>query len=156
MITVDVFAGAISMGTLATLPIGFPNGTFMTKLLAIASLVFTTSLYTTLAILYVLRGEARDTPPSRRRAVISLLLLYLAFAVMFSGFIVLNIVLIAGGQGAVGYSGIAMLSAIPLWFFLYSKLERSGWLEDRPQEAPAAQPPLAERPVYYTNKHFIV
>jgi hypothetical protein len=126
--------------------------------LNVTSLVFTISLFITFEILYVLRGEPRDTPPSRRRAVICMLLLYCAFAVLFGGFVVLNIVLIAGGQGAVGYSGIALLAAIPSWLVVYSRLERSGWLEDGPRETPVTdpQPPLAERSINYTNKHFLI
>jgi hypothetical protein len=171
VITVDIFAGAVSIGSLATLPVGFPNGAFITRLLAIASLVFTTSLFITFAILYVLRAEARDTPPSRRRAAMCTLLLYTAFSVMFGGFVVLNIVLIAGGQGVVGYTGIAMLCGIPVWLIVYSRLERMGLFEDPPRETPVTQstveklpaaessveqPPLAKNPIYHTNKHFLV
>jgi hypothetical protein len=154
LITVDIFAGAIAMSTL-TLVISskyyptFVNieyvlltvspffsypSTLLSKILAIAALLFTISLYVAFFIMYVLRAENRDTRPSLRRGVVCTLTLHVAFYNMFAGFIMLNVCLIVIGEAPVGWAGIALLSGIPFWFIVYATYERHGLLEDNEDE----------------------
>ena len=166
LITVDIFAGAICIGSLANINPAFPHFQYVTELLAIGSLIFICSLFFAFGILYIMRDEPRDQPPSRRRAFFASLQYLLGFILMLAGFAMCCVLLIAIGQPIVGYTGIGMVVSVPFWVILMMVMDRAGWMDDPPEAESVVeggqvrerpQPKLAENPIYYTsaNKHIL-
>jgi hypothetical protein len=157
------------LGALANISPAFPNFNFVIRLLAICSLIFTVSLFFAFGILYIMRNEPRDRPPSKRRQIMGSLQYLVAFLLSLAGFAVGNVILISIGQPIVGYCGIGMLVTVPFWVVGIAQLDRTGWLDDpaememgigadgQPVEMVRPQRPLAENPIYYTaaNKHIL-
>ena len=128
--TVAVFAGAISFGTLVTLPIGLPNAAYIGQLLAIASYLFTSCLFAAVGIAYLLRHDERHLPLSKMKRTLCQIHVWLVILLCIAGFIVLNIVVMNFGQRAVGIAGTVSLSAfIPFWFISVHMMERTGKLD---------------------------
>jgi len=166
LITVDIFAGAICIGSLANVNPTFPQFEYVTQLLAISSLIFICPLFFAFGILYIMRNEPRDRAPSRRRRFFGSLQYLLGFILTLAGFAMCCVLLIAIGQPIVGYTGIGMVVSVPFWVILMMIMDRAGWMDDPPeaervievgqvQEQP--HPKLAENPIYYTsaNKHIL-
>lgn len=127
--TVAVFAGAISFGTLVTLPIGIDNAEYISLLLAVAAYLFTACLFAAVAIAYLLRHDERNLPLSNMKRMLCQMHIWLVILLCVAGFIVLNVVIMNFGQRAVGIAGIASLSAFPVWFASVHLMERTGKLD---------------------------
>jgi hypothetical protein len=128
--TVAVFAGAISFGTLVTLPIGIDNADYIGLLLAVASYLFTSCLFAAVAIAYLLRHDDRNRPLSKLKRGLCQIHIWLVILLCVAGFIVLNVVIMNFGQRAVGIAGIASLSGlVPVWFISVHMMERTGKLD---------------------------
>jgi len=128
--TVAVFAGAISFGTLVTLPIGIPNSDYLGLLLGIGSYLFTACLFAAIAIAYLLRHDERNKPLSPTKRLLCQLHIWLVILLLLAGFVVLNVVVMNFGQRSVGLAGIVSLSVIvPVWFMSVHFMERTGKLD---------------------------
>jgi hypothetical protein len=124
---VAVFGAAISFGTLVTLPIGTSNAHYISKLLALASYLFTACLFATIGIAYLLRNDEREKPLPKAKDRYCQLHVWLVILLVLAGFIVINIVMINFGQRGVGIAGIVSLTvAVPTWFLVLMYLENTG------------------------------
>ena len=127
---VAVFAAAISFGTLVTLPLGVPNGEYISRLLAIASYIFTACLFACVGITYLLRHNERDQPLPPMKMLVCQMHVWLVIALLVGGFVVINIVMINFGQKPIGIVGIVSIAGIvPIWFLGLKYLERIGVLD---------------------------
>lgn len=130
---VAVFAAAISFGTLVTLPLGVPNAAYISKLLAIASYIFTACLFACVGITYLLRHNERDRPLPRMKMIICQMHVWLVIALLVGGFVVINIVVINFGQKPIGIVGIvSIVGIVPIWFVGLKYIESTGMLDHEP------------------------
>lgn len=139
--TVAVFAGAVSFGTLVTLPLGLPNTQYISKLLAIASYLFTSCLFAAIGIAYLLRHDERDRPLSPTKRLLCQMHVWLVILLLVAGFVVINVVMMNFGQKSVGIAGIASLAGIvPCWFLGLQYLEKTGLLDHENSTTTAENP----------------
>jgi hypothetical protein len=130
---VAVFAAAISFGTLVTLPLGLPNAQYISKLLSIASYIFTACLFASVGISYLLRHDERDKPLSPAKRTLCQIHVWIVIVLLVGGFVVINVVMINFGQKPVGIAGIVSIAgAVPMWFLGLKYLEDHGYLEHPP------------------------
>lgn len=130
LMTVAVFAGAISFGALITLPIDAFNGPYVRKLLAIAANIFTISMFVAMGIPYILRKETlRKAQLPFYKSLLCQIHVWLVVGLLMAGFMVLNILLINIEEKQIGYVGITLLGLIPLWYLSLSFLEINGVLD---------------------------
>lgn len=125
-----VFAGAFTFGTLFSLPNTLDNFTSIQTLLAVAFILFSTSLFTAIGVAIVLKREEQDGPPSITKAKIVVAHLAIVSAFLFAGFVVLNVVLIKINQKKAGIAGITLLCAVALSIFILWFLDVTDKLED--------------------------
>jgi hypothetical protein len=129
---VAVFGAAISFGTLVTLPIGTPNSQNISKLLALASYLFTACLFATIGIAYLLRNDERDKPLPVAKERYCQMHVWLVILLVLAGFIVVNVVMMNFGERAIGIAGIVSLGvAVPTWFLVLMYLENTGKLDHK-------------------------
>jgi hypothetical protein len=141
LMTVSVFAGAISFGTLVTLPLGLPNAQYISKLLAIASYLFTCCLFAAIGIAYMLRFDERHRPLSPTKRMLCQMHVWLVIFLLVAGFVVINVVMMNFGQKSVGIVGIASLAGvIPIWFVGLGYLEKTGLLDHKTSTTTAENP----------------
>jgi len=127
--TVSLFAGAFTFGTLLNLP--NDGGAFdpqqlpcITTLLSLAFVLFSTSLFLTVALQIILRREPLQAILyGRKRSLVAIHFLLISGLIM-GGFIVLNGVLIVSGQRAAGTVGIVCLVLCAIWIIVYWVLEK--------------------------------
>jgi hypothetical protein len=139
--TVGVFAGAFTFGTLFALPDTLKNFNSIQTLLAVAFILFSTSLFTAIGVPIVLKREQEDGPPSYTKAKIVVAHLALVSGLLFAGFVVLNVVLIEIGQKRVGIAGITLLCAVATAIFVLWFLDVTDKLEDK--EEPVGLAPIS-------------
>jgi hypothetical protein len=130
---VAVFGAAIAFGTLVTLPIGTVNGAYISKLLGLASYLFTACLFATIGIAYLLRNDERDKPLPHAKERFCQMHVWLVILLVLAGFIVINVVMMNFGERAIGIAGIvSLVVAIPTWFLVLMYLESNGVFDHEP------------------------
>jgi archaellum biogenesis protein FlaJ (TadC family) len=147
LMTVSVFAAAISFGALLTIPTDAKNGARVSTLLAIASNLFTISVFVSMGIPYILRKDPRHHPLPHSKSILCQIHVWTVVGSLVAGFIMMNVVLINFDQERVGYAGIGLLSFIPFWYIGLTFMERRGALDhNSPEDVSSEQ---ADRPAHY-------
>jgi hypothetical protein len=128
MANVAVFAGALTFGTLLSLPDTLAKSNYISLLLSIAFVLFVCSLFASIGIRYLLRGVFDDDQPHIGIEIACMFHIALIILLLLAGFALLNVVLINIGQKAVGIVGNALLCLVPVWFFVVTYVE---WIKKR-------------------------
>jgi hypothetical protein len=127
---VGVFAGAFTFGTLLNIPRdgSFENFKEVTEFLAIAFLLFATSLFLAISIPLLLRPEIPNEMPSPTTKRLVVIHIVLISALQLAGFICLDLVLINIGQNILGILGIVLLCMTASWLVFIWYLEYNSLL----------------------------
>jgi amino acid transporter len=126
---VAVFAGGFCFGSILAIAPDTPNADMIETLLAVAFLLFATSLFISIGVIYILRTEKNEDehPEKRWKSDISVIHTAIVIVLLIGGFAVLDAVLIIIEQKVCGIIGIALLGMIPIWYVTISMNE--DWLE---------------------------
>ena len=132
--SVGIFAGALTLGTLLTLPDTIENLDAVSTLLSVAFVLFTISVSAVLGIWIVLRRDVPDQTPSLRKTRMVVAHIIVVSSLLVAGFIVLFVVLLEIGQQVIGAVGITTLGILAAWMCVLWYLEVNGKLEDELRE----------------------
>ena len=130
-----MFAGSFAFGTLLVLPNTTTNFDLVSDLLAIAFVLFASSILCAIAVQYLLR---RHMPSEALLPSVSIICqghIVLMILLISAGFVVLNLVLINIGRKAVGVTGIATVGVVPIWFVCERTAEALGTLAHPPRHS---------------------
>jgi len=113
------FAGAFTFGTLLTLPntdFPFPDQLDSIRTyLAFAFVMFSSSIFISIAVLMLLRTESDDSPLRLIKWAVMRIQMMLQGAFLYFGFLLLNVVLVQFGQPAAGGVGVGIMVTCFLW-----------------------------------------
>lgn len=127
--TVAVFTGAFTFGTILALPSDLERLELIGDLLSVAFLLFATSLFFAIGVQHLLRRYDPTKPLLPQTRLLCKIHTALLTALLIAGFTLLYVVLFNIGKKTVAITGIVILYMMPLWRVAVEYVERTGKLD---------------------------